>query len=601
MKWRVGPVVLFFTLLSTAVVAEGPRPVSPGAQAEVAVVAGRCPTFHWTAVESAASVDLVVYRLPQEGPEGDAKPVLSVTLPGSAHGWTPALGQCLEPGQRYAWSVGAGGEWSEASLFEVSAVPLVTEVEEAMAVLRRYVETGEAATGTAVSAEAESRTDRPRNEQRMRREPKAERSQQPRALRSGSVGARPPPATVTPPGSYDLSISGDFDLGGYVFKDGYPLLHTDGLYSTALGLNALVSSTPVVSRYNTAVGHSALRNNTEGSRNTAGGTYALRFNTEGSRNTANGAFALRNNLTGSQNTATGFYTLRLNILGSYNTASGAFALEKNKGSNNTAVGYDALTENVAGDFNVAIGSLALKANTASNNSALGYRALRHNTAGFKNVAIGVDALYTNIGGDKNVAIGVDALRGSKPNRTVAIGYQAGMSVTYGNDNIFISHPGLPADNAVMRIGLSQAKTYIAGIHGIGIDGNTDSPVLIDSSGQLGTSTSSRRFKEDIRDMKRASRGLLKLRPVTFKYKKSKGSGTKPLRFGLIAEEVADVFPELVVYDDEGEPSTVRYHYLPSLLLNELQKQHRRIQVQGWLLGVMLLAGVGLTVGRWRLA
>jgi hypothetical protein len=151
MKWSVGAVVLLLTLVSAGAQAEGPLPVSPGGQAEMAVVAGRCPTFHWTAVEGAESVDLVVYRLLQEEADGPPEQVLSVALPGSAHGWTPSLGQCLEPGGRYAWSVGVQGAWSEASLFEVSAAPSVVEVEEAMAVLRRYL--GDTNVGSAAPEE----------------------------------------------------------------------------------------------------------------------------------------------------------------------------------------------------------------------------------------------------------------------------------------------------------------------------------------------------------------------------------------------------------------------------------------------------------------
>lgn len=138
MRRSVSAVVVLLTLACAAAQAEGPLPVSPGGQAEMAAVASRCPTFHWTAVEGAESVNLVVYRVPEEGPDGPPELVLSITLPGAANGWTPSLSQCLEPGGRYAWSVGAGGEWSEATVFDVAAAPSLAEVKEAMTVLRRY-------------------------------------------------------------------------------------------------------------------------------------------------------------------------------------------------------------------------------------------------------------------------------------------------------------------------------------------------------------------------------------------------------------------------------------------------------------------------------
>jgi hypothetical protein len=160
-------------------------------------------------------------------------------------------------------------------------------------------------------------------------------------------------------------------------------------------------------------------------------------------------------------------------------------------------------------------------------------------------------------------------------------------------SIFIGHTGVASDTHLIRIGtpfddmangdpaddIGQDSTFIAGIFGASVDDASDVPVLIDTNGQLGTMTSSRRFKKDIRDMASASERLLDLRPVSFRLKRSEGSIEGALRFGLIAEEVAEVFPELVVYDDEDQPYTVRYHLLSSLLLNELQKQHRWNQEQ----------------------
>ncbi len=104
-------------------------------------------------------------------------------------------------------------------------------------------------------------------------------------------------------------------------------------------------------------------------------------------------------------------------------------------------------------------------------------------------------------------------------------------------------------------------------------------VMIDSNGQLGTVSSSRRFKEDVRDMGDTTSRLLELRPVIFRYKQEVQSGERPLEYGLIAEEVAEIFPELVVYDEEGQPFTIRYHILSSMLLNELQKEHEQAAEQ----------------------
>ena len=138
MRVRVGVVVLISFLIGMGVMAAEPQPVSPGSPAGVAVVSGACPTFHWAAV-TAESVDLVVYRVPNEEAELPPELVLRVTLPGTASGWTPSLTQCLEAGGRYAWSVRAGETWSEASLFEVDARPSMEELTEALTVVRRYL------------------------------------------------------------------------------------------------------------------------------------------------------------------------------------------------------------------------------------------------------------------------------------------------------------------------------------------------------------------------------------------------------------------------------------------------------------------------------
>ena len=152
-------------------------------------------------------------------------------------------------------------------------------------------------------------------------------------------------------------------------------------------------------------------------------------------------------------------------------------------------------------------------------------------------------------------------------------------MTTGSNNIHIGNQGLPADTARIRIGTggTQSATFIAGISGVPVAGV---PVMVDGNGQLGVAAaSSRRVKDDIRDMEEASEGLAKLRPVTFRYKAESATGPRPIEYGLIAEEVAEIYPELVVLDKDGQPAGVRYHALPAMLLNELQRQQRVIETQ----------------------
>jgi Chaperone of endosialidase len=136
------------------------------------------------------------------------------------------------------------------------------------------------------------------------------------------------------------------------------------------------------------------------------------------------------------------------------------------------------------------------------------------------------------------------------------------------------------DNEVIRIGTTNAqfKTFIAAIRGITTDNNDAVAVMIDSAGQLGTVSSSRRYKYDIATMADVSAMLAKLRPVTFRYKHAQNDGTHPLQYGLVAEEVAEVFPDLAVFKD-GQPETVKYHLLPTFLLEGWQAQQKTIAAQ----------------------
>jgi hypothetical protein len=302
--------------------------------------------------------------------------------------------------------------------------------------------------------------------------------------------------------------------------------------------------------------------------NTALGAGALASNTTGTNNTASGVDALQNNSTGVANTASGFNALQSNTTGSSNTASGSIALQQNTtGGENSAYGNGALQNNTTGNFNTASGFEALANNTTGGgNNATGSFALANNTTGTSNVADGSSALSGNTTGDNNIAIGQNA---------------AG-SVSGGNsNNIHIGSHGAPNDSGTIRIGTPGTQTlfFVAGVRGVTTGANNAIPVVIDSNGQLGTVSSSRRFKEDIEDMGDASSGLLRLRPVTFRYRQPFADGSQPIQYGLIAEEVAEVYPDLVAHSADGQIETVKYQVLDSMLLNELQKEHQQVQQQ----------------------
>lgn len=316
---------------------------------------------------------------------------------------------------------------------------------------------------------------------------------------------------------------------------------------------------------NTAGGENALPSTTViGSDNTAFGFETLTANTTGERNIGIGGNVLKNNTTGHSNTASGFSALKFNDIGSENTATGAITLALNTtGFANTATGAFALFSNTTGFFNTATGGSALTNNsTGSYNTATGLFALTRNTSGSRNIGVGPSALLGNSTGNDNIAIG----------------FQAGGNIRTGSNNLSIANFGLLGDDKVIRIGQVQTRTFISGIRGTTTDAANAVPVVIDSNGQLGTVSSSERYKEDIRDLGELSNRLLSLRPVKFRYKADVQKGDRPVEYGLIAEEVDKVFPELVVYNEEGKPETVRYHILSTLLLNELQAVQLRVVV-----------------------
>jgi len=280
--------------------------------------------------------------------------------------------------------------------------------------------------------------------------------------------------------------------------------------------------------------------------NTVQGEDALIANTTGTRNTAIGFQALLNNTTGLENTAIGHAALYFNTTGSVNTAVGANALQDNTtGNGNTATGDGALLENTTGTDNTAIGIGTLS-----------------NSNGNRNTAIGFDALGNNTTGNSNIALG----------------YGAGVSLTTGSNNIDIGNIGQPGESNSIRIGKigTQTNTHIAGISGATVP--TGVAVLVDSSGHLGTTTSSARFKDEIKPMDKASEVILALKPVTFRYKQEIDPDGIP-QFGLVAEQVERVNPALVARDEQGKPYTVRYEAVNAMLLNEFLKEHRTVQQQ----------------------
>ena len=218
----------------------------------------------------------------------------------------------------------------------------------------------------------------------------------------------------------------------------------------------------------------------------------------------------------------------------------------------------ALLNNTIGQNNTATGAEALEANgTGSGNTANGFRALADNATGNNNTAEGVYALFHNTGSSN-----------------IAVGTNAGFNLTTGNNNIDIANAGVAGESNTARIGTGQTRMFIAGIRGR-TTGNVNAiPVLIDSAGQLGTASSSRRLKNEIKPMDKASEAILALKPVTFHYK---SDNTATPQFGLIAEDVAKVNPALIVRDENGEIYTVRYDAVNAMLLNEFLKEHRKVE------------------------
>ncbi|MDQ3198627.1 MAG: tail fiber domain-containing protein [Verrucomicrobiota bacterium] len=343
---------------------------------------------------------------------------------------------------------------------------------------------------------------------------------------------------VTPPplGGYPNNVTA---LGDGALSDDNP-----GSDNTGLGFEALKDTTSA-GIFNTAVGSGSLGNNTTGYNNVGVGYQAALGNTTGTCNTAVGAGALGANTTGVLNVAVGERALLAHV----------------HGGSNVAVGPGAMTLGINGNYNTAVGSTAMAFSNGSDNLALG--------AGAMNMA----------NGSFNVALGSFAGLYFAGNTNIALGYQAGQNVTgKGGKNIEIGNQGLAADNGVIRLGTegSQKTTFVAGIRNAPLAAGV--AVGISADGQLGVRASSARFKEAIQPMDRASEVLLALQPVTFRYKKEIDPAALP-QFGLVAEEVAKVDPDLVARDAAGKPFTVRYDEVNAMLLNEFLKEHRKVEAQ----------------------
>ena len=320
--------------------------------------------------------------------------------------------------------------------------------------------------------------------------------------------------------------------------------------------------------FTTAEGTNGLQNLTTGAGNTGVGWASLFSDTTAGLNTGVGAGTLVLNNADS-NTAIGAVALLFNTTGDSNTAVGVSALKSNtEGSFNTATGVQALFSNTTGSFNTANGGNALFLNNGVNNTATGYGALEFNTDGLNNTAMGIFALQDNTTGGGNTAVGSAALASNTTSGdNTALGNGAGSSIT-GSGNVCIGAGvnGVAGESNTTRI----RNVYASGA--------TERAVYVTSDNRIGTLSSSRRYKEGIQPMNQASETLFALKPVTFRYKKEIDRA-RVLSFGLIAEDVAEISPELITRDKEGKPETVRYEAVNAMLLNEFLKEHRKGEQQ----------------------
>ena len=496
-----------------------PIGVSPGAHQGAWSAPTRCPTFSWSEVAEVTHYELVVYEVQEDL---GLLQVLDVRVPGGATTWNPSFDQCLEPNRNYAWTVRgvdkrASGAWSATLFFDTLGV----RAEPA-------------------SVRGASTVDLAASENPLRVE-SAERypllGQQLPSVSKDQVTVGALRASFVAPDSASLNVDGDLELGGFLFKDGWPFMHNIGgehWGHTAVGHGALLLAETGDPRYfgrrNTAFGQEALHENIAGGNNTAIGWRALASNSSGGSNTASGTTALGGNTTGCCNTANG---------------SGAVASNR-RGDQNTGIGWLALFYHDVGDYSTAVGAGAMFNGGGSNSTAVGGLALANNYRGEQQTAVGFRAGYNWTEGENSIALG----RGAE---------------------------GIDGESGVIRIGGQdlQTKAFVEGISQTSVHGVH---VLITEDDQLGIRSSSKRFKHDIETVEGLREQILRLRAVSFRYNSEVvGSREASVEYGLIAEEVAEVFPELVVRDREGRPFTVRYGQLSTLLLNELQQQARQLE------------------------
>jgi hypothetical protein len=331
---------------------------------------------------------------------------------------------------------------------------------------------------------------------------------------------------------------------------------------------------------NTAAGSYALYSETSGALNAALGFESLFRNTSGSLNTAVGGSALFGNTTGTNNVAAGTYALHLNADGTYNTAAGTYSMYYNtSGFSNTAIGASALESNTTGYRNTAVGDSALVGNTtAMGNTAVGDRAMESTFGGNSNTAIGQASMIYSTSGAGNTALGAFTLGDNfTGNYNIAIGYNAGSgNQGQASNNIDIGYVGAYSDSGFIRIGTpgTHSTAFIAGVSSSVVTG---AAVFVTASGQLGVLASSSRYKTAVNAMSaQVTDKLDQLRPVTF-HLKSDPNGA--LQFGLIAEEVDGVYPELVIRDESGTIQGIRYDELAPMLLNEVQQQRATLRRQ----------------------
>ncbi len=370
-------------------------------------------------------------------------------------------------------------------------------------------------------------------------------------------------------------------LPGSIMKTGSIITLLCALLFLALLPKVQGASESALPGFNTADGDHALFSNSTGIGNSAFGWYSLKANTDGALNTGVGAGTLALNIgnqstgEGTQNTAVGAVALLLNSKGQQNTAVGASALLWNdstgngQASFNSAFGFEALKNNTDGEGNTAVGFEALVSNTDGfGNTAVGGNSLFSNTTGYLNTAVGGNALFRNTTGIQNTAVGASALGATTGSGNVAIGFNAGFNIVTASNVTAIGAGVFAAD--------VSNTTWIANIFGVTTINTTTAPVIVSQDGQLGTISSSARFKKDIADMGKSSEAILSLRPVTFHYK---SDANAVAQFGLIAEEVEKVDPDLIIRDKEGKPYSVRYEAVNAMLLNEFLKAHKKVEQQ----------------------